>query len=45
MKERMPAPLFISLGKEEDSTLSELSVANGVAKRIYQHKFLRMSMR
>lgn len=30
----MPAPVFISLDKEEDSTLYELSVANGVAKRI-----------
>lgn len=29
----MPAPLFISLNKEEDSTLYELSVANGVPRR------------
>jgi transposase len=29
----MPAPLFISLNKEEDSTLYELSVANEVPRR------------
>ncbi|MEH2463505.1 helix-turn-helix domain-containing protein [Nostoc sp.] len=29
----MPAPVFISLNKEEDSTLYELSVANGVPRR------------
>lgn len=29
----MPAPLFVSLNKEEDSTLYELSVANGVPRR------------
>ncbi|MBW4649881.1 MAG: helix-turn-helix domain-containing protein [Kastovskya adunca ATA6-11-RM4] len=29
----MPAPRFISLNKEEDSTLYELSVANGVPRR------------
>jgi len=29
----MPAPVFISLNKQEDSTLYELSVANGVPRR------------
>jgi hypothetical protein len=29
----MPSPVFISLDKEEDSTLYELSVANGVPRR------------
>jgi transposase len=29
----MPAPVFISLSKEENSTLYELSVANGVPRR------------
>lgn len=29
----MPSPVFISLDKEEDSTLHELSVANGVPRR------------
>jgi transposase len=29
----MPAPVFISLNKEEDSTLYELSIANGVPRR------------